>query len=331
MTSFDDEIAALLALDALEPDEQADAELRFGTFPAPMSEAGAALAESAATPAPADLRATVLDNALARRAAGRPVDGVIGCKPIEAFVRTIADLHQMLESLSDAEWEMPAHAEHGSVHNLIAHLVGLERLSARWLDPTDEVPPMLDHVASTLAVVAELSLASRADVIRQWHTAALAVARAAASGDPDRKVTFHDLTTSLDGFLSQRTFELWAHAMDIATTTGRPMPELDPERMTTLSARLMAAVPLALAYRRSSVPDRTARFILTGRSGGCYTVALDPRTDVGEPDVTLVVDTIDLCRLAARRLEPAQLPTSIEGDHDLADLVLAGLDAFARD
>src|SRR6185437_11994032 len=128
----------------------------------------------------------------------------------------------------------------------------------RWLDPNDAVPPMLDHVSSTLAVVAELSLSSRADVIRQWHTAALAVARAAASGDPDRKVTFHDLTTSLDGFLSQRTFELWAHAMDIAAATGRPMPELDPERMTTLSARLMAAVPLALAYRRSSVPGRTA-------------------------------------------------------------------------
>ena len=92
---------------------------------------------------------------------------------------------------------------------------------------------------------------------------------AATRGDADRRVTFHDLTTSIDGFLITRTFELWAHSMDIAAATGRPMPELDPERMATLSGRLMAAVPLALPYRGSTAPGRTARFVLTGPSGGC--------------------------------------------------------------
>ena len=47
------------AVDALESDEQADAELRLGTFPLPMSSAAAALAEVAATAPPADLRASV--------------------------------------------------------------------------------------------------------------------------------------------------------------------------------------------------------------------------------------------------------------------------------
>ena len=63
MTSFDDELAALLALDALGPDEQADAELRLGTFHTPLSEASAALAEIAATAPPPDLRAAVIDRA----------------------------------------------------------------------------------------------------------------------------------------------------------------------------------------------------------------------------------------------------------------------------
>jgi len=331
MTSYDDDLAALHALDALEPDEQADAELRLGTFPAQLSDAAAALAELAATTPPTDLRADVLATARARRAPGRPVDGIEGCTPHEAFVRTISDLHGLLESLNDAEWAATAHPEHGSVHDLIAHLIGLERLSCRWLDPDDSVPEMLDHVSSTLDVVAELSSARPDELIAQWQTAASAVADAAAAGDRERRITFHDITTSVDGFLSMRTFELWAHAMDIASATGRPIPELDPERMTTMSARLMAAVPMALAYRRSTALDRTASFVLTGSSGGSYTVALDPRSEVGEPDVTIVVDTIDLCRVAARRLLPRDLSATIIGDRDLADLVLAGLDAFARD
>jgi hypothetical protein len=38
-----------------------------------------------------------------------------------------------------------------------------------------------------------------------------------------------------------------------------------------------------------------------------------------------------LCRVAARRLAPADLPATIDGDGALAQLVLADLDAFARD
>ena len=331
MTSFDDELAALLALDALGPDEQADAELRLGTFHTPLSEASAALAEIAATAPPTDLRDAVIDRALARRPAGRPVDGAVPCPAPEAFDRTVADLYGLLASLTDAEWDLPAHPGHGRVRDLIAHLTGVERLSLRWLDPTDDVPVMVDHIASTRAVVDELAESAPQDLAALWHAAAREVVPAAARGDAERRVTFHDLTTSIDGFLITRTFELWAHSMDIAAATGRPMPELDPVRMATLSGRLMAAVPLALAYRGSTVPGRTARFVLTGPSGGCYTVPLNPGSEVGEPDVTLVADAIDLCRVAAHRLRPRDLHATVEGDAELAGLVLAGLSAFARD
>ena len=52
----------------------------------------------------------------------------------------------------------------------------------------------------------------------------------------------------MPGFLITRTFELWAHAMDISVATGRPLLRLDPERMATLSNRLMGVVGAALAY-----------------------------------------------------------------------------------
>jgi hypothetical protein len=133
------------------------------------------------------------------------------------------------------------------------------------------------------------------------------------------------------GFLIIRTFELWAHAMDISAATGRPLLRLDPERMATLSNRLMGAVPMALAYRDIAQPGRSIRFVLTGAAGGCYTVALNPGEQPGTPDATIVTDTVDLCRIAARRLRPDELDAMVEGDRGLADLVLAGLDSLARD
>jgi hypothetical protein len=101
--------------------------------------------------------------------------------------------------------------------------------------------------------------------------------------------------------------------------------------MALLSARLMDALPRALAYRGNPAPGRTARFVLTGVAGGCYDVALDPRSAAGVPDVTIVADVVDLCRVAARRLDLADLRATLGGDLVLAASVLSGVDAFARD
>lgn len=331
MTSRDDELAALLALDALEADEQADAELRVGTFPAHLRATAAALAEKTATPPPEDLREQTMRRALSRRRPGRNADGVVACSPREAFARTATEFADLLGSLHLDEWDLPAHEEHGRVRDLVAHLIGVDRLSLRWLHDDPEVPDLPDHVAATRSTVLEMGPAEPSELRRHWRETATAVAAAADAGPQDRTVTFHDLTLTLDGYRVTRTFELWAHAMDIALATGRPMPMLDDERMALMSGRLMGIVPLALAYRRTTAPGRNARFVLTGPAGGSYTVPLAPGDPVGEPDVLVVAPAIDICRVAARRLDPAELDAKVEGDQALADLILAGIDAFARD
>jgi uncharacterized protein (TIGR03083 family) len=331
-----DEVAALLALDALPPDEQADAELRHGTFPAGLGDLVAALAETTAVPPPAELRQAMLDRALSRRPAGRAQPPAPRCTPAESYDRSVEDFRALLSSLTEAEWELPAHEEHGTVRELVAHLAGVERLCVAWLDPSAPPPvdPSVDHITATRPVIDELAGASAADVLGAWYVAARAVAAIAATGDPHRPVSFHDLTDDVDGLLVTRTFELWAHGMDIAYATGRPMPTLDTERMALMSARFMTVLPHALAYRNSAIPGRSARFVLTGPAGGCYDVPLDPRTTLppgAQPDVVIVTDVVDLCRVAARRLPAASLPVRVDGDRALADAVLAAADAFARD
>lgn len=328
--SSEDETAALLALDALLLGEQADAELRIGMLPADLAEAVALLAEDTITDPPPELRSDTLIRAASRRPPGRPVDAAQPCEPAVAFDRTVEDLNHLLGSLTDAEWSAPAHGEHGRVRDLLAHLVGVERLVLRWLDPQDTVPELPDHVAATRPVIAELADTDPQDIARQWYEAARAVAAAAAI-DRSRAVVFHDIIVSVDQLLMMRTGELWAHAIDICQAVGRPLPELDLERMATLCTELMAAVPLAMAYRGTAVPGRAARFVLTGPAGGTYTVPLAPQVQAAEPDVTIVTDATGLCRVAVRRLRPDELEAAIDGDRELGDLVLAGIGALARD
>lgn len=330
----EDELAALLALDALPPEAQADAELRFGTFPAGLADVVATLAEATVEQPPGALREQTLARAVARRAAGRTTSGVEPCSPGEAFDRTVAEFAAFQAGLTDADWAAPAHLEHGPVRSLVAHLVGVERLCLGWLDPDPDAPPPIDphvdHVSATRPVVAALSAADGPEVARQWHEAARAVAAVAATGDPARRVSFHDVDTTVGGLLVIRTFELWAHWMDIALAVGRAMPVLDAPRMALLSQTLMGLVPQAVAYR-GPAPRGTAQFVLLGEAGGTYTVELGRKPASGKPDVTIIADAVDLCRLAARRLTPADLGAAIEGDLELGAAILADLDALARD
>lgn len=329
-TPSEDETAALLALDALLPGEQADAELRIGMLPADLAEAAALLAEETVTGPPPELRSATLTRAASRRPPGRPIDAAQPCEPAVAFDRTVEDLNHLLGSLADAEWSAPVHAEYGRVRDLLAHLVGVERLVLRWLDPQDTVPDLPDHVAATRPVIAELADTDPQDIARQWYEGARAVA-AAAARDRSRAVVFHDITLGVDQLLVTRTGELWAHAIDICQATGRPLPQLDQERMATLCVALMATVPLAMAYGGTVASGRAARFVLTGPAGGTYIVPLAPQAQAAEPDVTIVTDAVDLCRVAVRRLRPEELEAAIDGDRELGDLVLAGIGALARD
>ena len=49
------------------------------------------------------------------------------------------------------------------------------------------------------------------------------------------------------------------------------------------------------------------------------------------PDVAIVADAVDFCRLVADRIDPAELGASVTGATALASAVLAGAAALALD
>jgi hypothetical protein len=139
----------------------------------------------------------------------------------------------------------------------------------------------------------------------------------------------HDLPTDVDGLLVLRAFELWAHLHDVCDAVGRPVPDAGPARLALMSSRLMDVVPAALFLRDVPPPVSEVRFVLTGPAGGCYDVDLGG--PAGREPLTIVADTADLCRVAARRLSVGALDAVVDGDPEVAERILVALDAFSRD
>jgi uncharacterized protein (TIGR03083 family) len=329
----DDELAALLALDALDPGEQADAELRLGTFATDYADVSAALAAGVASAPPSELRAEILRGATHRRAMGDAIDGVAPLAPIDAFTVTIAELATLLSTLDDADLDRAVRGRYERVRDLVAHLAGIDDLVLGWLglQPIDDPELALDHVAVTRAAIDELAHLPAAELVAEWRRRAERVVTAARNAPADQPVQAHDIPTHVDGMLLLRTFEVWAHHEDILVALDHPLPELDPARGRLMSSQLAEALPIAVALGAETPPDAWVRLVLTGDGGGTYDLVFGAGAATGDPDSLVVADMVDVCRLAARRLTTEELAPVVEGDLDLAKRTLAAATAFARD
>jgi uncharacterized protein (TIGR03083 family) len=277
------------------------------------------------------LRDQILSAALERRGAGRPVDAVEPAAPAAAFATAVAALEATLLQLGADDWRSPAHPELGTVRELVSHLVAVEQLVVAWLATSPEVPHLpSDHIEATRWAREAFADTPTDELVARWVDGAHEVLAAANDADPSRPVLAHDLPTDVDGLLVLRTFELWAHRLDVARAAGLDLPPTDRAQLALMSSRLMGAVPVALALRGTVVPVRSIRFVLTGDAGGCYDVELG--VGPGGGSLSIVTDTDAICRVAARRLAPAALElVVVEGSEVAAADVVAALDAFARD
>lgn len=323
------DLAVLAALDALDDDELIGLDPIAVDAAADFAAVIAELAGAAADEPPADLRANVLDAARAARPPGRPTPEVAAMTAAEAYERTVDGLEEMLRALATEEWLADVRPVHGRVRDLVAHLAGVEELSAGWL--SGESGDGEEHVLATRPVMDALAEAPIEDVVQRWRRGADEVVRRARAADPHQPLTVYGIPTDLDGLFVLRTFEVWAHAHDIAEATGRDEIMMDGPRLSLMSQRLMAALPMAVNLRGEPPADSTVRIVLTGSGGGTYDIPLTLGEEPAEPTATIVADVADFCMLAADRIDPADLRATVEGDRRAADLVLASASAFARD
>ena len=342
VSPHDAEDLAVYAADALETNELKAFEAHLddgdhranGTDLTALREVLGSLAALAAEPAPAALREQTLAVARHRRKVGAAVPEVADLRADEAYRRTIEALDGLLASLSPLDWDAPT-IEGWTVKGLVTHLVAVEEYFGRQLGLWPlEIDDALeaDHLEMTRAFVASWSGRTATEVLARWRELTGAITAHLGNLDRDagrQPFHFHFLDTTLSTVLITRVFEVWTHDEDIRRATGRPLVAPEPARLRRMSRIAVPSMPFGLAMGGFDAAGRTARIVLTGPGGGTWDTALGLGEAPGEPEATVVVDVVDYCRLAARRLPPDEVHFTVEGDESLARRILSGAGVFS--
>jgi uncharacterized protein (TIGR03083 family) len=282
----------------------------------------AALAESDAVAPPAATRDLLL-----QRAAASPPTLAMPATPVELYIGRVRALRELLATLTADDWTKRAAPYDWTVHGLVAHLLVSDRYTAAVLGsgdmPSGPTSKHLELGADTIA--AELT-SPTADTVLRWSTAAQTVSDiiSAPGFDLDAPMPLHGWPFSAAAGLVARAFELWTHTEDIERATGRRERETPATELRAMSSFSVNSLPLALplvAPEQSMLPTRV---VLTGAGGGTFDIGGD-----GTRVALVVADVVDYCRMVARRIDPADLDSTLEGDTHLAHALLNAGRVFA--
>jgi uncharacterized protein (TIGR03083 family) len=186
-----------------------------------------------------------------------------------------------------------------------------------------------DHVTSTQPAADRQAGRAAAATRTDWRQAADRTLEVVRDADMTAEVTVWGIPLPLSALLVARAFELWTHENDIRRVAGLPasVPDVPTLRLMTELATSMLPFGAMLAGLQGPV---NLRLVLTGPGGGTWDVVIGG--DAPEPvAIGVVTDVVDFCRLAANRLNPADLDMYVTGDQGRAAGVLAAASALALD
>ena len=276
---------------------------------------------------PAGLRERVLAASLRARQAGHTVPEVPCISPDEAFSRAADAFNGLLCALGEPAWRLHVLRDL-DVQGLVGHLIGVEEDVQRALSD-DSVVAHQDHVTSTQPAADRQAGRPVAATRTDWRRAADRTLELVRGADMAAGVTVWGIPLPLGAALIARAFELWTHENDIRRAAGLPasVPDVPTLRLMTELATSMLPFGAMLTGLAGPV---NLRLVLTGPGGGTWDVAIGG--DAPEAvAIGIVTDVVGFCRLAANRLNPADLDTYVTGDQDRAAGVLAAAAALALD
>jgi len=277
---------------------------------------------------PAGLRERVMAASLRTRPSGHAIPEVPRISPAEAFSRAADAFYGLLCALDEPDWRRHVLRDL-DVQGLVGHLIGVEDDVQRALSGE---PPVMqaDHVTSTQAAAERQAGRPVAGTRTDWRRAAdRTLEMVNEAGDMDAEVTVWGIPLPLSAMLVARAFELWTHENDIRRAAGRPASVPDAPTLRLMTELATTMLPFAAAMTGLPGPINL-RLVLTGPGGGTWDVAIGG--DAPEPAaVAIVTDVVDFCRLAANRIDPADLDLQVTGDQGRTSGVLLAVAALALD
>jgi uncharacterized protein (TIGR03083 family) len=242
------------------------------------------------------------------------------------------DIETLLGGLAEPDWQAPTPLPGWSVHDVVAHLIGVESMLQGAATPDADIDvSTLKHVRNDVGVINErwvrrLRGVSAADLLEQFRTVTADRRRALSeiSDDDWNAVTATPAGPDSYGrFMRVRIFDCWMHEHDIRDAVRRRATDsqlvgsaarLALDEMTTAMGRVVGKLGGAPAGSRVCIA-------LTGPLRRTINVAVDGRGQVVEnfdaaPTSTIELDGLLFTRLAGGRTVPASHPGAIRYDGD---------------
>jgi uncharacterized protein (TIGR03084 family) len=235
-----------------------------------------------------------------------------------------AELAGLVEPLDEVDWLRPSPLEGWTIADVVLHLAQTDEMALAsvegrlgdFLDRrTRDVGPATSVDDGAALMVAHERGAPGRDVFDRWRSSSAAVRAALGRTDPHRRVEWVAGELSVRTLVTTRLAECWIHTGDVATALGRTLPPTD--RLQPIARLAWRTLPYAFSSAGKDLHGPVA-FELRSPTGQRWDLVPD------EDAVTVIRgDALDLCRVAARRVDPAATGLVGEGSDavDVLDLV----------
>ncbi|MFD4183932.1 maleylpyruvate isomerase family mycothiol-dependent enzyme [Rhodococcus sp. NPDC058514] len=246
----------------------------------------------------------------------------------------------LLAGLTDEQWSAPTPLPGWNVHDVVAHLIGVESMLSGIEPPAteDEVPDS-PHVHNAIGAYNErwvtgLRSHTHAEVLsgfRDITRARRGTLSAMTQDDFDAPSMTPVGPDTYGRFMRTRLFDCWFHELDIRDAVGLPGEEGGPRAEYSL-AELVGGLGFAVGKKGGAPQGGAVTFALTGPLARDIHVAVDGRAAVvpaldGPATATLRLDSRLFTRLCGGRVSAADHSGEITilGDQALGEQIAANL------
>jgi len=259
----------------------------------------------------------------------------MGQELVDAMESTVKATAEVCQGLTAEDWARPTGCPGWSVHDVLAHLVGLEVAITTGVEPDHELPSGLGHVKSPMAEYMERHVDARRTQVPRDTLAEFIDAfddrvrnlRALADGAFDEPTPGPmGSEPPLSRMLAIRVFDLWAHEQDIRRAVGKPGGMDSKAAYVSLDQCKRFAGPAVIELMPA---QSTLSWHLDGVLGGDVAWSFDNGkanaldTAPDDPTVAFSADTETFVALCCGRADARPEDVVIQGDVELGARVLA--------
>lgn len=242
-----------------------------------------------------------------------------------------ADLAAVLESLAASDWQRATRCPGWSVADVVLHLAQTDEMAIASLEGRvagfiaertggGSGGVAVGSVDDGAALLVERERGAPIDeLFERWRSGARRLDEMLADDDSHRRVVWVVGELSVRTLTTTRLAEAWIHSGDIAEAVGVSVKE--DERLQHIARLAWRTLPYAFAREGREMSGPVA-FELVGPAGAVWSFEPD------EPAATTVRgDGVELCLVAARRLDPSA--TGLVADGPDGESVLSFVRTYA--